>query len=47
MPSTSHAVSYLRSKVREWNAGDLLALRKEQSWEWVSGGRGDSPRPDR
>ncbi len=33
MSSTSQPFSYLRAKLQEWNAGDLLPPRKEQSWE--------------
>jgi hypothetical protein len=33
MQSTSQAFSYLRSKVREWKAGDLRPTRRNQSWE--------------
>lgn len=33
MQSTAQAFSYLRSKVREWKAGDLLPTWRDQSWE--------------
>jgi hypothetical protein len=33
MQSTSQSFTYLRNKVREWKAGDLLQPSGDQSWE--------------